>query len=363
MEERPSFEPCVYLHSGGTTGTPKAIALSDDALNNLSDKMVDVLGEEAKDIHNHGMMAVLPTFHGFGLGIGVHTPLKLGFRCVLFMKFEPKKILRAIDRGDVTLLIGIPLLYQKLMNHPMFAKTDFSHLEACYVGGDNVPTSLLASFNEMMEKRGSHCLMQEGYGLTETVTVCNVNTRAQYRLGSVGKPLTGMVNEIRDENGNLLGHNAVGEVYVGGNTLMNGYLHDQEATAQTVVEVEGRRMIRTGDLGYVDSDGFLFLKGRKKRVFKISGMNVYPAEIEKLVTDNNDVRDASLEFFEEPKPHTVLFVIREQNCQKTEKELAANLMALISQHQLKYALPQRVIFLSSFPQTAVGKIDHSAFRE
>jgi acyl-CoA synthetase (AMP-forming)/AMP-acid ligase II len=279
------------------------------------------------------------------------------------MKYDAKKILRAMDRGDITLMIGIPLLYQKLMNHPLFAKTNISKLTACYVGGDNVPTGLLSAFQAEMQKRGSHCQMYEGYGLTETVTVCNVNRAVEYRLGSVGKPLAGMVNMICDESGNILPANQIGEVYVGGNTLMNGYLNDAEATSKTMVLKNGTPMVRTGDLGYLDGDGFLFLKGRKKRVFKISGMNVYPAEIEKLVTDNNDVRDASLEFFATPKPHTVLFVMKEKESQKSEREIAERITRLIAGHELKYAMPQRVVFVNEFPQTEVGKINHSAFRD
>jgi long-chain acyl-CoA synthetase len=358
-----SAETAVYLHSGGTTGDPKVIELSDDAFNALSDKMLNVLDIPAKEAYRQGMLAVLPTFHGFGLGVGVHTPIRLGLRCVLMMKFDAKKILRYIDRGVVTLIIGIPLLYQKLMTHPDFAKTDFSHLTACYVGGDNVPTGLISAFGQEMKKRGCNVLMQEGYGLTETVTVCNVNTPKNYRLGSVGKPLTGITNRICDSEGNPLPCGEVGEIYVSGNTLMNGYLDDSRTTQKVMVEKDGNVWIKTGDAGYIDQDGFLFLKGRIKRVFKISGINVYPAELEKLVTDNDDVFDASLEFFATPKVHTVLYLIKDKQSKKSEEQIREMVYALIDENMLKYAKPQSVVFLDEFPKTAVGKIDHSAFQD
>ena len=355
-----SSKTSIYLHSGGTTGTPKVICLSDDSLNNLADKVDGII--EGK-IEGKSMLAVLPSFHGFGLGMGIHAPLYNKAASALMIKFNSKKVIKWINQNKVNLVIGVPLLYQKLMKDENFEKSKLSNLEFCFIGGDNVPPSLINHFNEVMEKHNSSAKLLEGYGLTETVTVCNVNTKTNNKVGSVGKPLKGIVNVIKDENLNTLKPNEIGEVYVAGNTLMNGYLNDELASKSTIVNIDGVDYIKTGDLGYIDEEGFLFLKGRMKRMFKISGINVYPSEVEKIATDNEDIHDASLEYFNEGKPHMVLFVIKNHNSLKSEEQIKEELMAQLKEKVLKYSLPNKIVFMNEFPKTNVGKIDHKAFKD
>jgi long-chain acyl-CoA synthetase len=357
--DRDDSENSIYLHSGGTTGTPKVIALSDDSINQLALKADGIIG---KDTEGKSMLAVLPAFHGFGLGMGIHAPLVNGAASTLMIKFDAKKVIRFINQGKIRYIIGVPLLYQKLMKTEGFEQARLDYLECCFVGGDKVHVSGITAFQETMQKNGSSCMLLEGYGLTETVTVCCVNTKEQFKLGSVGRPLRGITIEIRDDQMQRVPANTVGEVYVKGDTLMNEYLNDQAATEKTLVQLDGEMWVRTGDLGYLDEDGFLFLKERIKRMFKVSGMNVYPSEVEKIVTDSEDIVDASLEFFESPKPHTVLFVIQNRNSQKSQDALREEIMQTLSARVLKYSLPQKIVFMDQFPQTKVGKIDHKAFQ-
>lgn len=354
-----SAVPSILLHSGGTTGTPKTIELSDDAINHLVAKADDLLPNGMK---GRSMLAVLPAFHGFGLGMGIHAPIYWGETCALMTQFSLKKTVRWINEGKINFIIGVPLLYQKLMKEPSFLSAKLGYLECAFIGGDNVPQSLIASFNRLMEEKGSICRMLEGYGLTETVTVCSVNTHKEFRAGSVGKPLRGIEFCVRDEEEQLLPAGTVGEVYIAGDTLMNGYRRDPEATSRTVRSIDGKDWIRTGDLGYLDEEGYLFLKGRKKRVFKVAGINVYPAEVEGIATDmQEDVFDAAFVLFETPKPHTVLFLVRNKNSSRSEEEIRALLQTTLEERLLKYSLPQRIVFLKAFPKTAVGKTDHKAF--
>lgn len=353
--------PCIYLHSGGTTGASKIIELSADALNNLVARSDDLL---PYGIAGKSILAVLPAFHGFGLGMGIHAPLYWGATSALMTKFDAAKTLKWIHSGKVNVILGVPLLYQKLMKHPAFADDDLTHIECAFVGGDNVPPSLIESFNTLMEENGSIGRMLEGYGLTETVTVCTVNTHKEFRMGSVGKPLRDIEITVRDENQTILPPGTVGEVYIAGDTLMNGYYKDPEATGKTVLTLEGKPWVRSGDLGYLDEEGYLFLKGRIKRVYKIAGINVYPAEVEKIATDlTEDIHDAALELFGSPKPHLTLFLIRNKNSSHTEEEIRETVMGNISRRMTKYCIPEKVIFLESFPKTKVGKTDHKAFKE
>lgn len=360
IENRDAFEDSIYLHSGGTTGTPKVITLSDASINNLASKVSGII---PASIEGKSMLAVLPSFHGFGLGMGIHAPLFNHAASALMIKFNSKKVIKWINQNKVNLIIGVPLLYQKLMKDEKFIKTSLTNLEYCFVGGDNVSPTLIEKFNQLMKEKKSSAMLLEGYGLTETVTVCNVNTKENFKIKSVGRPLNNITIKILDESLNELKVNEIGEVFIHSNTIMNGYLHDKNATESTLIDIDGNKYVKTGDLGYLDEDGFLFLKGRKKRVFKISGINVYPAEVEKIATELDGVYDASLEYFDNGKPHLVLFVIKHHNETKEESVIKEKIMKVLNEKVFKYALPSKIIFMNDFPKTRVGKIDHKAFKE
>lgn len=358
IESRDENETSIYLHSGGTTGVPKIICLSDYVINNLVDKIEGIV---EGSIEGKSMLAVLPTFHGFGLGMGVHGPLSCGASSALMMKFNADKVIEWINENKVNLIIGVPVLYQKLMKNEKFASSKLTNLEFCFIGGDNVPPSLIKDFNEVMKNNNSNCLLLEGYGLTETVTVCNVNTKSNFKIGSVGKPLIDINVKILDDEFNELSFNEIGEVYINSNTIMNGYLNDDKSTNKTILDINGNKYVRTGDLGYLDNDGFLFLKGRKKRMFKISGLNVYPSEVEKIISDFEDIIDCSLEYFMEPKPHLILYVIKNKYSNKSNEEISKIIMNELTNKVLKYSLPQQIVFMDEFPKTKVGKINHQGF--
>lgn len=360
IENRNAFEDSIYLHSGGTTGTPKVIALSDASINNLAAKVDGII---PLSIKGKSMLAVLPSFHGFGLGMGIHAPLYNQAASALMVKFNSKKVIKWINQNKVNLIIGVPLLYQKLMKYESFIKAKLTNLQYCFVGGDNVSPTLIERFNNLMKENNSSAMLLEGYGLTETVTVCNVNTKENFKIKSVGKPLNDITVKILDESLNELKANEIGEVFIHSNTIMNGYLHDKKATENALININGIKYVKTGDLGYLDEDGFLFLKGRMKRVFKISGINVYPSEVEKIATELESVYDASLEYFDNGKPHLVLFVIKHHNETKEENIIKDEIMKVLNEKVFKYALPSKIIFMKDFPKTNVGKIDHKAFKE
>ena len=206
-------------------------------------------------------------------------------------------------------------------------------------------------------------MLLEGYGLTETVTVCSVNTKENFKIGSVGKMLPNIETIILDDNMNVLKNNEIGELYISGDTLMNGYYLDEHSTNNVFVNINNKKYVRTGDLGYIDDDGFIFLKGRKKRMFIISGFNIYPQEIEKLVCSINGIKDASLEMFETPKKHLNLYVIKDNEHIIDESILKQSIINLLKKKITKYGMPSKIIFIDQFPKTRVGKIDHKAFKD
>lgn len=348
----------IYLHSGGTTGMPKIIELSNDSINNLAKKVPYIVN---KSLKGKSMLAVLPTFHGFGLGMGVHAPLYNQASSALMMKFNPDLVIKWINQNKVNLIIGVPLLYQKLILNKNFRKAKLTNLEFCFIGGDIVQTKLINDFNDIMIKNHSNCRLLEGYGLTETVTVCAVNTLENYKIGSVGKPLKDIDVLVYEDK--ILPCNEIGEIYINSNTMMNGYLNDVEASKNIKQVINNKEYIKSGDLGYIDEDGFIYIKGRKKRVFKISGINVYPLEIEKIVLENNNVFDASMEYFINPKPHTNLYIILNKNFNGDQNELISSLYKTLNERLIKYMIPQKIIVLSEFPKTKIGKIDHNKFMD
>ncbi len=358
IHDRDPEQDSVYLHSGGTTGEPKIIALSDRALCNLADKVKSIVGE---DPSGKSMLCVLPIFHGFGLDMGLHGPLSNRMASAIMMKFDAKKAVKWINEGKVNMIIGVPVLYEKLMACEGFESARLERLTHCFVGGDNVHTSQIERFERIMRSHGSGCRLLEGYGLTETVTVCSVNTKENNRIGSVGRPLCGIRIQIRDESMKVLPARETGEVFVCSDTQMNGYKSDKQATESAMLSMDGDIWIRTGDLGYLDGDGYLFLKGRKKRVFKISGINVYPAEIEKTASEHPGVHEAALEYFEAPKPHTVLFLIKDRDSDISSEQIKEEVREMLEKRFLKYELPTDIVFMDEFPRTKVGKIDHKAF--
>lgn len=353
----------VYLYSGGTTGEPKVIALSDRSINRLAEKVLGGDGIIAGDLRGKSMLAVLPTFHGFGLGMGVHAPLYWGAAANLMMKFKPDQVVRWMRKDQLQLIIGVPVLYQKLLKTESFASPALKNLTHCFVGGDQVQPGLIAEFDRLMERYGSPCRLLEGYGLTETVTVCCVNRLEEPRTGSVGKPLRGIEMAVRDENGTDLPAGTVGELYIAGDTIMNGYLGDPDATKATLKESGGRVWVRTGDLGYADEDGYFYIKGRKKRLFIISGINVYPGEVEKIACESEDVFDAAMEYYESPKPHMILYLLKSKQSEKTDDTVCEETMKRLQQRVIRYSLPRQIVILPEFPKTRVGKIDHGAFRD
>ena len=349
----------IYLHSGGTTGNPKIIALSDASFNNLSSKIDGIV---PSSLEGKSMLAVLPHFHGFGLGMGIHSPLFEGATTAIMMKFDGDKIIKWINQGKINFIIGIPLLYTKLFENKKFMKCKMENLEYLFIGGDNCSRDLITKTNAFFKKKGIDCALLEGYGLTETVTVCNVNTKENQKVGSVGKPLQGIKVQIRDENLNLLKPNEVGEVFVSGNTLMNGYYHNPKATQETKMVIDEEEWIRTGDLGYLDEEGFLFIKGRKKRLIKIAGINVYPSEVENLVSNMDGVRHAALIYFKDENK-LKLFVTIEEDKIKDKELLKKEIETQVKNNFTKYAWPKEIEIVKHFPRTKMGKIDYKGFEK
>ncbi len=336
-----------YLHSSGTEREKTAIITSEN-LSALKDKMRLVIGEE--NVAKERALVSLPIFHCFGLGVGVHSYLSLGFSVVLMPSFNAKKALRLIKRNKITLLIVIPSMVKKFV--ACHFERYFASVKHVYCGGDRIPKSVEEEFNGAIKKVSDIKLLQ-GYGLTELTGVCIVNTEKDYKKFSVGKAALGVDVMVVDDDGNEVKAGEVGELAVCSKTVMEGYL---DGDYQRIVK-DGKTYLLTGDLVAVDEDGYIFYKERKKNVIKISGINVFPKDIEDIALSVDGVKDAvCVEMEINSKPYVYLYAVGDES----KKEEIIN---RVKENTLKYYHLKDVVFLDSLPLTKNGKVDVSSLEK
>lgn len=338
----------VYLHSGGSGGEPKIIKISDDAVNSLGNRGLEAL--DLCDARGRYMLAVVPMSHGYGLTMGVHTTLTYGATSVLMPKFDAKSAVKLIKKGKLNFLVGVPSLYRALLAQKGFDGKALKNIYVGFIGGDSSPQSLLDEFNDRMKSVGATGRLFEGYGLTETTNVCVVNNYKYNRMGSLGRPLSGLTAKIIEPNGDkVLGVMERGEIAIAGDTLMLGYLNGVDH--DVFVDIGGVRYVRTGDFGYMDGDGYLYFVQRLKRIIKISGISVYPRDIEASVMEMRGVIGAcAVEYSVGGKPKIALYYTGER---LSDDEIRKK----IAQDLTHYAMPTIVEHIDKIPMTPMMKAD------
>jgi len=351
-----------YLHSGGTTGKPKVIALSSSAVNALASNGLRILNlTQTKDKY---MLAVLPIFHGFGLCMGMHACLAFGACNTLMPKFNAGQVVAYLKKGKISFIIGVPILFEALLRNPKFAGRMLENLDVAFVGGDFVSPSLIQRFDQRMKENGSRARLCEGYGLTEVVTVCTVNTIADHRMGSVGKILPNVIMKVVDcQSKEDLPPMEYGELYVSGETMMNGYRFLAKGEAQPfVTDGDGRTWVATGDYGAIDEDDFVFFRQRIKRIIKVSGINVFPSEVESAAMEVKAIHEcAAISVSDEQLGNAIkLFVVLDRAYKGDKPDVA--IRASIEKRCGIYAVPRHIAYVESLPKTMVGKVDTKELR-
>ena len=359
--------PAVYLHSGGTTGSPKTIVLSSYNLNVLAVQGPQIIGFDLDTFDpgsvDFSMVSILPMFHGFGLCMGIHTILANGMRSILVPQFSPDTLAKVIQKEKPSMIAAVPTLLEGIMKSKRLAKADLSCLTAVFCGGDSLPSELKNRFDAFVREHNGTCQVREGYGLTETVTVCAVNPIRTNRAGTVGVPLADidmMVVVPGTENELPLGQD--GEFCIAGPTVMLEYLHDEEATAETVrTHADGKRWVHTGDYGHVDEDGFFHFKQRIKRILKVSGIPVFPSQIEDILMKVSGVREACVIGVPHPYKMQVVkaFIARAADA-PPEDVMRESIVRHCTDNIIKYAVPVEIEFREMLPRTKVGKVDFVA---
>ena len=350
-------DAAAIMFSGGTTGTPKGILLSNR--NFIAEGMQAAawggLGE------GHSILAILPIFHGFGLGVCVNAAFMAGGQSILVPMFSAEIVAKLLRSKRPNLLVGVPTLYDALSRDPSLAKADLSCLRAAFSGADTLPRPVKERFEKLAAERGARVRLLEGYGLTEAVTAIMATPLDEYREGSIGIPFPDMHAKIcRLGTEAALAPGEEGEICVSGPAVMLGYLDDPEATRETLrVHADGRTWLHTGDLGKMDADGFFYFTVRQKRMIKTSGFNVYPAQVEAVLYQHPLVAEACVAGVPDPAQveRVQAFVVLKdpkRASDDTERELIEHCRAQL----IKWSCPRAVEFRAELPKTRVGKTDY-----
>ena len=349
----------VLLHSGSTTGKPKTICLSDNAFNFIAYHSDSFMALPRDKLRGHKMLSVLPSFHGFGLCMTMHAPLVNGFSSILVPKFKADKVAKVMNKIKFTSICGVPTIFEKLLKEPAFVKSkNLKHLHCCFCGGDSMPQTLEKDFNEAMEKAGSKCRLFQGYGLTEAIAVNCVNTFDAHRSGSLGKAMPESIFKVVNENNQEVKPGEIGEIIFKSGAIMLGYYQDEEATKNCLID----GFLHTGDLGYIDADGFIFFKQRKKRVVKVSGVAVFPSEVEQLIESMPEVSACAAIHIPDKKLISALkvFVVAKYFDETAMKD---KILETCRKYLIRWSVPTEIEFRKELPLTMLGKVDFRKLQE
>ena len=361
--DRKSEDPAVILYSGGTTGTTKGIILTNRNFNALGQQVV-----ATNPMFRPGdkMLAAMPVFHGFGLGVCIHTMLSQGGRCILVPRFTAKSYAKLIVKYRCNFIAGVPTLYEALLRLPTMEGADLSCLKGVFSGGDSLSVELKKKLDKFLYDHKATIQVREGYGTTETVTACCLTPPTMFKEGSIGIPFPDTyIKIVQPGTDQELPYGEEGEILLAGPTVMQEYMDNPEETAQTLrTHADGLTWVYTGDLGTMDEEGFVYFKGRAKRMIVTSGYNVYPGQLENILDAHEDVQMSCVIGVPDAyKMQKVKAFVKLSPDAPATEETRQKLLKYCSKHIAKYAMPYDIEFRSELPKTLVGKVAYRVLEQ
>lgn len=373
-------DPCVILYSGGTTGRSKGMLLSNLNLNSLAmgtlaiseclpcsveelytDMIADILKRR-----KYTVLSVMPLFHGFGLGIGIHTFLSFGGMCILVPRFTPESYAQLIIKKRPNFIAGVPTLFEKMIGLDVMKNADMSCLDGIFSGGDSLPLETRKKFNDFLNTHNGKTEIREGYGLTECVTASCLTPVGHYKEGSIGIPFPDVYYKIvKLDSEEEVPYGTEGEICISGPDVMIGYVGDDEETKEDNAKAlrkhpDGLVWLHTGDAGSMDEDGFVYFRQRYKRMIISSGYNIYPSQIENAVDKHPAIRISCAIGIPDPvrQQRVKVFAVLNDGYEGTE-ELKQELIEHCREYIAGYAVPKLFEFIDEMPMTKVGKIAYT----
>ena len=312
------------------------------------------------------ILAILPIFHGFGLGVCINAAFMGGGKSILVPQFTPEIVADLIKKKRPNFVVGVPTLFEALSSNPVFQKADLSCLRATFSGADTLPRPVKERFEAVVRERGGNVQLLEGYGLTEAVTAIMATPLNQYREGSVGLPFPDMLAKIV-----MIGDDGRGARRRGGRDLRErprgdaGLPRSAGGDGQYAQDPRRRQVwLHTGDIGTMDADGFFYFKLRQKRMIKSSGMNVYPAQVEDVLYRHPDVPKACvIGVPDEKQVQRVKGFVVLKDPAKAAPEMEKALIAHCQEHLIRWSCPREIEFRNDLPCTLVGKVAFNTLEE
>ena len=358
-EERGGEDLAIIMYSGGTTGAPKPVMLSN--LNINAESICDYTTIR-QCVPGASVLAILPLFHCFGLGVCIHTPLIKGMSCVLIPVFSHKQFADIIKKNEPTFIVGVPTLFESLISTKL-GPDDLKSVTAVICGGDALNATLRDKVNDYLGSHGSSAKIRVGYGLTEGSGAVCLSPESVFGDGIIGVPHPDMdFKIIKPDIFKELPAGEDGEIVISGPLVMMGYLGDEAETAQALrVHDDGKIWLHTGDIGHFGDDGLIYFGQRLKRIIISSGYNIYPTHLESIINSHEAVLTSIVIGIDHPHKGQVpkAFIVLKPNY-KPGKRLEREIRELLERNVPIYALPVAYEFRDKLPQTKIGKV---AFRD
>lgn len=353
---------CVVVHTGGTTGSPKGVMLTDDCFNGIALQF-----QAYPKLFHRGqkLMNVMPPFIAYGFACGIHLPLVLGFTVIIIPNLDPAKLGSLVLKHKPEHMFGVPTHYQQLASDPKLRDKDLSFIINYAAGGDSLSRGAEQTVNDFLAAHGARYPIAKGYGMTEVSSAATVAAGLDNKPGSVGIPMVNtVVAAFEPGTDRELPIGERGELCISGPCLMKGYYNKPEETAILLRRhPDGRVWAHTGDMGYLDEDGFVFLDSRIKRmIIRHDGFKVFPSMIENVVSRHPAVHQCSVVGCAD-KDHTqgrlpFVYIVLKADTTAKKKQVIRELERMCAEELPEYVQPVAYKFISSMPMTPVGKVDY-----
>ena len=354
--------PAVMLHSGGSTGTPKAIVLSNGNFVTLVEQSRIVFDElEVGD----KCLSIMPIFHGFGLGVCVYTPLCVGAECILIPQFKADEFDKILTKYRPEFVIGVPTLFEAMMKSERADRLKLNYIKYIISGGDTLSLSLEKRINTFLSDHGSSTRIVQGYGMSECLAAICLGFKNILEYGSIGVPFPGCYIGIFSPEDKEMPYGEEGEICISGPNVMLGYYNNEKETnAALHIHDDGNVWLHSGDLGVMNKNGFIKYTGRLKRLIICSGYNVYPVQIEELLETHPAVMQATVVGIPHPYKQQVpkAFIVLNKGYKENDS-LLQELKKLVEKNLPKYSKIYEYEFRKSLPKTMVGKVDFRRLQE
>ena len=355
-------EPALILQSGGTTGVAKGIVLSNGSVNSM---VVQAKAIVKKLKPQDRALAILPVFHGFGLALGVHSPLCIGVEDVLIPRFKVDEFAKIIKKNKPNIVFGVPTLYEGMLKMDD-ENLDLSFLKYAICGGDSLSGPLQTRINEYFKRHHAGITISQGYGMTECLAGVVINIEKCDEPGCIGIPTPGTdVKIVEPFSQKEVKDGEDGEICISGPTMMLGYLNNEEETNNVLqIHDDGYLWLHTGDIGSIDKNGMIYYKQRLKRMIITSGYNVYPKHIEEIIENHEAVLSCTVVGIPHPyKVEVAKACIVLKNDYIDTPIVRASIKQYCEKHLAKFEQPYKYDFRKSLPKTKMGKIDFKKLQE